>query len=200
MTKKRPKYQDDEIQPEKPVEKNEHTTESTENNKTAAENAENAENATDANSAPTTEEPAAGVAELQEKYLRLAAEFDNFRKRTLREKMELMHTAGEALLKNLLPVVDDFERGLTAIDKSDDIESIKTGMSLIYNKLLDFLSSSGVVEIKASGETFDADRHEAVTKIPAPSEDRKGKIIDVIQKGYVLHEKIIRYPKVVVGE
>ncbi|MDR1864862.1 MAG: nucleotide exchange factor GrpE [Bacteroidales bacterium] len=149
---------------------------------------------------PETEILQGKLAETQDKYLRLSAEFDNFRKRTLREKMDLIQTAGESLIKDMLPVVDDFERGLEVIEKADDIASIKTGMSLIYNKLQDFLSAHGIQEVKAMQEPFDADRHEAVTNIPAPSEELKGKVVDVIQKGYVLHEKIIRYPKVVVGE
>ncbi len=140
------------------------------------------------------------LAEAKDKYLRLSAEFDNYRKRTLREKTELIQTAGESLLKDILPVVDDFERGLDMVDKSDDVESIKTGMELIYTKLKDFLGANGIQEIKAMNEPFDPDWHEAVTNIPAPSKDMKGKIVDVIQKGYVLNGKIIRYPKVVVGE
>ncbi len=140
------------------------------------------------------------LAEAQDKYLRLAAEFDNYRKRTLREKTELIQTAGESLLKDILPVVDDFDRGLEMISKSDDIKSVGKGMELIYAKLKDFLATNGVKEIKAMNEPFDADWHEAVTNIPAPSEDLKGKIVDVIQKGYTLNDKIIRYPKVVVGE
>jgi molecular chaperone GrpE len=140
------------------------------------------------------------LAELKDKYLRLSAEFDNYRKRTLREKTELIQTAGESLLKELLSTVDDFERGLNAIDRSNDLNAVKEGMHLIYNKLIDFLSINGVKEIPAMDEVFDADRFEAITQIPAPSKDKKGKIIDVIQKGYILHDKIMRYPKVVVGE
>ena len=140
------------------------------------------------------------LSEAKDKYLRLSAEFDNYRKRTLREKTELMQTAGESLLNNILPLADDFERGLDTVDLAEDIEAVKEGMKLIYNKLKDFLSSNGVKEISAMNEPFDADRHEAVTNIPAPSEDLKGKVVDVIQKGYTLHEKIMRYPKVIVGE
>jgi molecular chaperone GrpE len=139
-------------------------------------------------------------AEVQDKYLRLSAEFDNFRKRTLREKIDLMQTAGESLIKDLLPVVDDFERGLEVIDKSEDIIAVKTGMELIYSKLKDFLTAHNVNELDALNEPFDADKHEAITNIPAPSPEMKGKVVDVIQKGYVLQDKIIRYPKVVVGE
>jgi molecular chaperone GrpE len=140
------------------------------------------------------------LSESQDKYLRLAAEFDNYRKRTLREKTELMQTAGEALLKDILPVVDDFERGLEVAAQAEDMDAVKKGMALIYNKLKDFLTSHGVKEISAMNETFDADRHDAVTNIPAPSDDMKGKILDVIQKGYTLNDKVMRYPKVVVGE
>lgn len=140
------------------------------------------------------------LSELHDKYLRLAAEFDNYRKRTLREKSELIQTAGESLLKDILPVVDDFERGLEQASKADDMDAVRTGMDLIYSKLKDFLTNHGVKEIEAIHEPFDTDWHEAITNIPAPSDDLKGKIVDVIQKGYTLHDKVIRYPKVVVGE
>ena len=139
------------------------------------------------------------LSELHDKYLRLAAEFDNYRKRTLREKTELIQMAGESLLNDILPVVDDFERGLVQASQAEDMDAVRTGMDLIYNKLKDFLSSHGVKEINAMNETFDTDWHEAVTNIPAPSEDMKGKIVDVIQKGYTLYDKVMRYPKVVVG-
>ena len=138
--------------------------------------------------------------ELQNKYLRLAAEFDNYRKRTLREKAELMQYAGEGILKDILPLVDDFERGMDQASKANDMEAMLIGMDLIYNKFKDFLSSKGVKEISAMNEPFDTDWHEAVVNIQAPSDDMKGKIIDVIQKGYTLNDKIIRYSKVVVGE
>ena len=140
------------------------------------------------------------LAESNDKYLRLSAEFDNYRKRTLREKAELIQTAGESVLKDILPFLDDFDRGLEMIDNSTDTKSVKTGILLIHNKLKDFLANKGVKEIEAMNEPFDAEHHEAVTNIPAPSEEMKGKVVDVIQKGYTLHDKIIRYPKVVVGE
>ena len=140
------------------------------------------------------------LSESRDKYLRLAAEFDNYRKRTLREKTELIQTAGESLLIDILPVIDDFERGLEQASQAEDMDAVKTGMGLIYSKLKDFLTNHGVREIEAIHETFDTDWHEAVTNIPAPSDEMKGKIVDVIQKGYKLHEKVIRYPKVVVGE
>ena len=140
------------------------------------------------------------LTESQDKYLRMAAEFDNYRKRTLREKTEMMQTAGESLLKAILPVVDDFERGLEIAAKAEDMDAVRDGMNLIYNKLKEFLASNGVKDIQVMDEPFDADLHEAVTKIPVPSEDQKGKIVDVIQKGYMLNSKVIRYPKVIVGE
>jgi len=140
------------------------------------------------------------LAEMQDKYLRLSAEFDNYRKRTLREKMEITKTAGETLLVSILPVIDDFERALRSMDAVENCDSIKEGVLLIYNKLSDFLRQNGVKEVEALDRDFDADMHEAVTKIPAPVESAKGKVIDVIQKGYTLNEKVIRYPKVVVGE
>ena len=137
---------------------------------------------------------------LHDKYLRLAAEFDNYRKRTLREKTDLLQNAGESLLLDILPVVDDFERGLEVASNAVDMDAVRTGMDLIYNKLKDFLNNHGVKEIKALNEPFDTDWHEAVTNIPAPSDDMKGKIVDVIQKGYTLNSKVMRYSKVVIGE
>lgn len=138
--------------------------------------------------------------ELHDKYLRLAAEYDNYRKRTAREKADLIQTAGETLLKDILPIVDDFERGLELASNAEDMEAMRTGMELIYNKLKDFLTNNGIREINAINEPFDTDWHEAVTNIPAPSDDMKGLIVDVIQKGYTLNNKVIRFPKVVIGE
>jgi len=140
------------------------------------------------------------LTEMQDKYLRLAAEFDNYRKRTLREKADLIQTAGESLLSDILPLVDDFERGIEVATAAEDMEAVKIGMGFIYNKLKDFLTNHGVKEIMALHEPFDADWHEAITNIPAPSEEMKGIVLDVIQKGYMLNSKVMRYPKVVVGE
>ena len=140
------------------------------------------------------------LSELQDKYLRLAAEFDNYRKRTLREKTELIQTAGESLLRDILPLVDDFERGLELASNAEDMEAVRTGMGFIYNKLKDFLTNHGVKEINAMDEPFDTEWHEAVANIPASSDDMKGMIVDVIQKGYTLNNKVMRYSKVVVGE
>jgi len=138
--------------------------------------------------------------ELNDKHMRLIAEYDNFRKRTLREKMELSKNAGENLLVNLLPVLDDFERARQHIDSAKDLEAVKEGIELIYNKFQEYLKQQGVSEIETDDQEFDSELHEAVTKIPAPDEDKKGKIVDCVQKGYKLNEKVIRYPKVVVGE
>lgn len=138
--------------------------------------------------------------ELNDKHMRLIAEYDNFRKRTLREKMELSKNAGENLLVNLLPVLDDFERAMQHIDSAKDLEAVKEGIDLIYNKFQEYLKQQGVSEIETEDQEFDSEIHEAVTKIPAPDEDKKGKIVDCVQKGYKLNDKVIRYPKVVVGE
>ena len=140
------------------------------------------------------------LVELNDKYLRLAAEYDNYRKRTLRERMELTKNAGEDILVNILPVMDDFERALNVIDQSKDISAVKEGIHLIYNKFTEFLKQRGVKEIEAKEKEFDTDLHEAITKIPAPDEKLKGKVVDVIEKGYFLNEKVIRFSKVVVGE
>lgn len=146
------------------------------------------------------EELSQKTGELQDKYVRLSAEFDNYRKRTLKEKSELIRTANEDLLKDILPVVDDFERGIDIIDKSQDLDALRTGIHLIYSKFSDFLKQEGLKEIEAKNQPFNLEFHEALTKIPAPSEELKGSVVDVIEKGYTLNEKVIRYAKVVVGE
>ena len=138
--------------------------------------------------------------EINNKYLRLSAEFDNYRKRSLKEKMDLIKSAGEDILVNILPVMDNFERALNSIAENKETESIKEGIVLIYNNFNDFLKQRGVQEIEAVGEELDTDFHEAITKIPAQKEEQKGKIMDVIEKGYLLHGKVIRFAKVVIGE
>lgn len=138
--------------------------------------------------------------EVNDKYLRLSAEYDNYRRRTLKEKMELTKTAGEGILLALLPVIDDFDRALSHIDDAKDINALKEGMQLIHTKFNDFLGQQGMKEIEAKDKEFDTDVHEAVTKIPAPAEEMKGKVIDCIEKGYTLHDKVVRFSKVVVGE
>ena len=136
----------------------------------------------------------------KEKFLRLFAEFENYKKRTSRERIELFSTASQELMTSLLPVLDDFDRANQEIIKNSDDEIYK-GVSLIQNKLFDTLKSKGLKIVQVNkGDSFDAEDHEAVTQIAAPSEDLKGKIIDVIEKGYKLGEKVIRYPKVVIGK
>ena len=147
----------------------------------------------------TSENLAAEVKEWQDKYLRLSAEFDNYRKRTWKEKMDLIASGGEDVIKSMLAVLDDMGRAVTATEESDDIESARQGMKLIRQKMVDALRQKGVTEIPALGEPLDTDLHEAVAKFPA-EEDRKGKIIDVVQKGYKLKDKVVRFAKVVVGE
>ncbi len=137
---------------------------------------------------------------VSDKYLRLSAEFDNYRKRTLKEKIDLMKTASENVLTELLKVVDDFERASKAMKESEDVESIKKGMLLIQNKFSDFLKKNGVKEIDAMSKTFDTDLHEALTKIPVEDKKLKGKVVDMIEKGYFLNGKVIRFAKVVIGE
>ena len=138
--------------------------------------------------------------EIQDKHLRLQAEFDNFRRRTLKEKADLIKSGGESVLVNILPVVDDFERALDSLKSVEDEDIGKQGTLLIYNKFKEFLKQSNIKEIDALHQDFDVDLHEAITKIPAPGDDLKGKVVDVIQKGYCLNEKVIRFAKVVIGE
>ena len=140
------------------------------------------------------------IVEFQNKYIRLSADFDNYRKRTLKEKVDLIKSANAEILLNLLPIMDDFERALKSMEDTKGCKEIKDGIDLIYNKFSEFLKSSGVIEIDAMYKKFDTDIHEAVTKIPAPAKKLKGKVLDVIQKGYYLNQKIIRYPKVVIGD
>ena len=137
----------------------------------------------------------------KDKFLRLFAEFENYKKRTSKERIELFKTASEEVIVAMLPVLDDFERALSHIEEDKEAEELRKGVLLIYQKLIKTLEQKGLNVIKVEkGEVFNADEHEAVTQIPAPSEDLKGKIIDIIEKGYVLGEKIIRFPKVVIGQ
>lgn len=146
------------------------------------------------------EELTAKLDDMKDRHLRLQAEFDNFRKRTLKEKADLIKSGGETVLVNILPVIDDFERAIDSMKEVADEDAGKQGTLLIYNKFKDFLKQNNVKEIEAQNEVFDVDLHEAITKIPAPSKELKGKVVDVIQKGYCLNEKVIRFAKVVIGE
>ena len=193
----------DKKQVEQPVEnQQENANVKTENAKVEVENAE---------TAPTEEvseteqlqakvaELEARVAELEDLKLRQMAEFDNFRRRTNKEKLELMTTAGERIFKDMLPLVDDFERAKIAMEKTDDIEAVRQGIELIYSKFVGFLAANDVKAIDTTDADFNTDLHEAITTFAA-GEDKKGKVIDCTQKGYTLGEKVIRFAKVVVGE
>ncbi|MDD3569085.1 MAG: nucleotide exchange factor GrpE [Bacteroidales bacterium] len=138
--------------------------------------------------------------EAKDKYIRLSAEFDNFRKRTQREKMDLIKYGSEDVIKGILPLIDDFERAIKHSETATDVEAMKQGLTLIHGKFLEFLRSNGVKEIEAIGLELDTDRHDAITKIPAPEDKLKGKIVDVVEKGYMLNDKVVRFSKVVIGE
>lgn len=142
----------------------------------------------------------AELAEANDKFLRLYSEFDNFKRRSTKERIELMQNAGQEIIKALLPVVDDFQRQEKYFKPDTDVTTLKEGVDLIHNKLTSILQNKGLSAIESLGKEFDTDFHEAITKIPAPSEDLKGKVVDEIEKGYVLNGKVIRFAKVVVGE
>ena len=140
------------------------------------------------------------LAEMQDKYLRLSAEFDNYRKRTLREKMDLSKYAGENILLKIIPFMDDFERALKHMEDPTDCASLKDGINLIHSKFSEFLKQNGVKEIEAFNVPFNVDLHEAVAKIPIGEEEKKGLVVDVLTKGYYIQDKVLRFSKVVVGE
>jgi molecular chaperone GrpE len=139
------------------------------------------------------------LAELKDKYLRLYADFENFRRRTAKEKIDLISTANEGLLVTLLPVLDDFERAMKSVETTSDVDALKEGVQLIFNKFSKALEAKGVKPMESKGQAFDADLHESVTQFPAPSDDLKGKVIDEVEKGYFLNDKVIRFAKVIVG-
>ena len=178
-----------------------------EETQTEAQNAEvesqNAEEEQPAKEETPEDKIAALQAELeksQKEHLFLMAEFDNYRKRTVKEKAELIKNGGEKAMLGLLPVIDDFERAIDAIDKSSDVDSLKEGVDLIYNKFMKYLETQQVKPMESTGTDFDADIYEAVTTFPAPDESMKGKVIDTVQKGYTINEKVLRHAKVVVGQ
>ena len=188
---------------EQPIEnQQENPNVQTENGKLEVENAETAQteevSETEQLQAKVAELEAR-VAELEDLKLRQMAEFDNFRRRTNKEKLELMTTAGEGIFKDMLPLVDDFERAKVAMAKSEDINAVREGIDLIYNKFINFLAANNVKAIDTTDADFNTDLHEAITTFAA-GEDKKGKVIDCTQKGYTLGEKVIRFSKVVVGE
>lgn len=138
--------------------------------------------------------------EYRDKYIRLYSEFDNYKKRNAKERIELFKTAGQDILTALLPVLDDFDRTIKSTENAQDLEAIKEGIKLVYNKLYHILEQKGLKSFSAVNQAFDADLHEAITNIPAPNDDMKGKVIDEVEKGYMLNDKVIRFAKVVVGE
>jgi molecular chaperone GrpE len=155
------------------------------------------EEGTEEEKAPDPEEK---LAELQDRYLRLSAEYDNYRKRTLKEKLDLMSSSREEVIVDILPLIDDFERAMGSIESAKDLKAVQAGLKLIYGKFRSFLNQQGVQEIEATNKPFDTDLHEAVTKIPVEEKKKKGKVVDVIEKGYTLKDKVIRFSKVVIGE
>jgi molecular chaperone GrpE len=176
------------------IEKQEESQESTVQNEETQERQEMPETEKD-----ETEELKARIADLEDKNLRMMAEFDNYRRRTNKEKLELMATAGERIFTEMLPLIDDFERAVSAMEKTDDIDSVREGIRLIQQKFLAFLAKNDVHVIETASADFNTDEHEAVTTFAA-GEENKGKVIDCTQKGYKLGDKVIRFAKVVVGE
>ena len=174
----------------------------------AAENEEIQEEDVQDSAAPTEEEKLAQeleeankvIEEQKDKYLRLSAEFDNYRKRTMKEKAELIVNGAEKTISSILPIVDDFERALKNMETATDVAAVKEGVELIYNKFMSVLGQNGVKVIETKEQPLDTDYHEAIAVIPAPNEALKGKILDCVQTGYILNDKVIRHAKVVVGE
>ena len=146
------------------------------------------------------EDAQAVIEEQKDKYLRLSAEFDNYRKRTMKEKAELILNGGEKSISSILPVIDDFERAIKTMETAKDVKAVKEGVELIYTKFMAVMAQNGVKVIETKDQPLDTDYHEAIAVIPAPSEEQKGKILDCVQTGYTLNDKVIRHAKVVVGE
>jgi molecular chaperone GrpE len=140
------------------------------------------------------------VADWKDKYTRLFAEFDNFRKRSIKERSDIIGAAAGDVIKEIIPVLDDFDRAIKANESTEDVAIIKEGFVLIHNKMYKRLEAKGLKPVDATGKPFDTDYHEAITSIPAPSEDLKGKVVDEVEKGYLLHEKVLRFSKVVIGQ
>lgn len=176
-------------------------SESLENEAVEAENCEASSGEKDIESLQELiKERDAALEKEKNEYLFLMAEFDNFKRRTAKEKAEIIRNGGESVIKGLLPILDDFERGLASIKDSSDVESVKEGMELIYNKFVKYLEQNGVKEIETAGADFNDDFHEAIALVPVPDESLKGKIIDTMTKGYTLNGKVIRHAKVAVGQ
>ncbi len=175
------------------------TPEETQEEQTAPQPATAEEEAPAADLEAQLAEAKAALEKEKKEYLFLMADFDNFRKRTLKEKADLIRNGAEAAMKGLLPIVDDFERGLDAIRDTSDAEAVKEGMQLIYNKFVKYLEQNGVKPMESTGADFNDELHEAVALVPGP-EEQKGKVIDTVQKGYMLNDKVLRHAKVAVGQ
>jgi molecular chaperone GrpE len=187
---------------EKQVVNHSENTESTVENSDTEENQDETEteHTEEADSQTIEESWEEKFLEMQDRFVRLHAEFDNFRKRTNKERIENIATANAGILKDLIPVLDDFERAISSNETAAEIQSVKEGFGLIYNKYKGILESKGLKPMHSKGEVFDSELHEAIANIPADSDDMKGKIIDDVEKGYTLHEKVVRFAKVVVGQ
>ena len=197
MTKKDMNIEDEETLNEAPVEETDNQAEESEN----PENAENSENAEESSEEQDPLEKAlAENAELKDKWLRSVAEFENYRKRTLKERAELILNGGEKFITAILPVLDDMERAIENGAKTEDPAVLREGMELIYQKFLKILEAQGVSKIETENADFDTDVHEAVAMVPGMGDDKKGKVIDCLQQGYKLNDKVIRHAKVAVGQ
>ena len=200
MTKEKNQPMEEEVLKNEEVVEETAQTEENQQEETAQEEAPAAEQTVEEQLAGMLEEAQQMVREEKDKYLRLSAEFDNYRKRTLKEKAELIKNGGEKTLTAILPVLDDFERALKNMETSEETKAMKEGVELIFNKFQKILGQEGLQKIETEGKEFDTDFHEAIALIPAPSEDLKGKILDCVQTGYMLNEKVIRHAKVAVAQ
>ena len=200
MTKEKNQPLEEEVLKNEEVMEETAQAEENQQEETAQEEAPAAEQTVEEQLANMLEEAQQMVREEKDKYLRLSAEFDNYRKRTLKEKAELIKNGGEKTLTAILPVLDDFERALKNMETSEETKAMKEGVELIFNKFQKILGQEGLQKIETEGKEFDTDFHEAIALIPAPSEDLKGKILDCVQTGYMLNEKVIRHAKVAVAQ
>ena len=200
MTKEKNQPLEEEVLKNEEVMEETAQAEENQQEETAQEEAPAAEQTVEEQLANMLEEAQQMVREEKDKYLRLSAEFDNYRKRTLKEKAELIKNGGEKTLTAILPVLDDFERALKNMENSEETKAMKEGVELIFNKFQKILGQEGLQKIETEGKEFDTDFHEAIALIPAPSEDLKGKILDCVQTGYMLNEKVIRHAKVAVAQ
>ena len=200
MTKEKNQPLEEEVLKNEEVMEETAQAEENQQEETAQEEAPAAEQTVEEQLANMLEEAQQMVREEKDKYLRLSAEFDNYRKRTLKEKAELIKNGGEKTLTAILPVLDDFERALKNMETSEETKAMKEGVELIFNKFQKILAQEGLQKIETEGKEFDTDFHEAIALIPAPSEDLKGKILDCVQTGYMLNEKVIRHAKVAVAQ